>query len=79
MELREREQKHIDKSKKKIDDLLLNCDFEIAFENLIAFLISIEPKYVPYILAYYDNTMKQHHKTKQVFRVQDADPDTTAE
>jgi len=67
MELKEKQQKYIDESKQKIDDLLLNCKFESAFEHLIAFLISIEPKYVPHVLAHYDSIIKKHNRVKKIF------------
>ena len=70
-ELRERQKKYIEESKKKIDDLLLNFKFEEAFEQQITFLISIEPKYVPYVLEHYDSIIKKHNKLKKIFNVQD--------
>jgi hypothetical protein len=71
MELKEKQQKYIDESKQKIDSLLLNCNYESAFEHLITFLISIEPKDVPHVLAYYDSIMKKHNKLKKIFNTLD--------
>ena len=63
-ELRKNQKKYISDNKQKIDDLLLNCNFETAFEHLIVFLISVEPKDVPYILQHYDNLIKKHKISK---------------
>jgi hypothetical protein len=70
-ELRKKQKKYISDKKQKIDHLLLNCDFEKAFEKLIVFLISIEPKDVPYILQHYDDIIKKHNNLKKIFNVQD--------
>jgi hypothetical protein len=66
MELKERQQKYISESNKKIDDLLLNCEFEAAFEQLVGFLVSIESKDVPYVLAHYYNIINQQNKMKKI-------------
>jgi len=70
-ELRKNQKKYIDESKQKIDDLLLNCEFETAFEELIVFLISIEPKDVPYVLQHYYDVIKKHNLFKKIFNIKD--------
>ena len=74
-ELRKNQKKYISDNKQKIDDLLLNCDFETAFEELIGFLISVEPKDIPYILQHYDNIIKKHNKLKKIFKMTDVKTD----